>query len=348
MIALKSLAVHGALLVAAGILAITAWTEEDTPVTETRETIEVWGGNADAVQSVRFTADKRAVELVAHKDSTGRYYVGTVEKEVTRRVPLPGAGDAGAAGGDAGAAPEMKTETAKEKQRFVAVKEANELVGKLAPMMALRRVGKIEASRAEEFGFKQPAGTLTVNLDGKKRQLVIGGTTPGGGDRYARDAETQEVYALSGETVRSLEFAESRLIERDLHGFPMEEVGRASIHKGQASRTLVPVEGKKDAWADAASPTKLDETAGNWMSKVSRLRVMEYVEKPPTPLGPQHLVTRVAYFDGKKPIGYLELYKAREGEADSYFIKSEHTRWYARVLKSSGEQVEQDLGSVLK
>jgi hypothetical protein len=37
------------------------------------------------------------------------------------------------------------------------------------------------------------------------------------------------------------------------------------------------------------------------------------------------------------------------GEKGSdYLIRTEQTRWYVKVLSSVGEQLEQDLGSVLK
>jgi len=52
---------------------------------------------------------------------------------------------------------------------------------------------------------------------------------------------------------------------------------------------------------------------------------------------------------GSRELGYLELYKL-PGEAGKakYLVKTEHTRWYAEVLASIAEQVEQDLGSVVK
>ena len=46
----------------------------------------------------------------------------------------------------------------------------------------------------------------------------------------------------------------------------------AKIDRGGKTRELVRVEEKKDGWADSATPKVLDETAGNWMSKVDRLR----------------------------------------------------------------------------
>ena len=105
---------------------------------------------------------------------------------------------------------------------------------------------------------------------------------------------------------------------------------------------------KKSGWADPATPTKLDETVGNWMSKLERLKVQEYVEAPAAPLRREDAVVRVEYFAGGKAIGFVELYKVPGEKSSDYLVKSERTRWAAKVLTSAAEQVDQDLGSVLK
>jgi len=65
---------------------------------------------------------------------------------------------------------------------------------------------------------------------------------------------------------------------------------------------------------------------------------------------------RIEYFDDRKPIGYLELVRRApgavgEGEKDAkpeYVAKSENTRWYATVIRSAAEQLEQDMKSVVQ
>ena len=111
---------------------------------------------------------------------------------------------------------------------------------------------------------------------------------------------------------------------------------------------IVALPEKKGGWADPATPTKLDETAGNWMTKLDRLHVQEYVETPKTPLRREDAVLVIEYFDGSKPLGFLELYKTPAEKGSDYFVKTERTRWAAQVLTSAAEQVDQDLGSVLK
>lgn len=374
MSAFKGLLLHGGLLVVAAVLALLVWTRSDKPVAEAREQVKVWAGAPDQVQRIEFDGDKRKVTLVAHKDAHGRWYVGTVDRTYQSPKPTPPpastdagtAGDAGATATDAGAVaakqgdagaqkpkPPAKPElvTHHETARFVSVEAADKLVKSLAPLMAYRSVGKVDKSREPDFGLDKPSGTLRVAIGGKQHTLVLGGTTPGGGDRYAREKATGLVYAIPGEISRNMMFAKSRLVEHDLHGFKPKEVQRMRVSKGKAQRDLVRIPDKRDAWADAASPTKLDETAGNWLDKLRRLRVMSYVEKPASPPSPADLVAEVDYFDGSRDkLGHLELYKvaSKTGEKPEYLARTEYTRWYAKVLERSAREVDQDLRSVVK
>jgi hypothetical protein len=85
------------------------------------------------------------------------------------------------------------------------------------------------------------------------------------------------------------------------------------------------------------------------MSKLDRLRVTKYIgEKSDAPVKPEDQVVRVDYFADAKPVGFIELVRA-PGEKDrpEYFARTEHTRWYATVLRSTAEQIDQDVKSVV-
>jgi hypothetical protein len=344
----RSLALHIALLVVAVAFAAGVWSKDEKPKAAKSEQVEVWGGRPDELTSIAFETDKLRVQLEPRKDSKGRFYATTVDKSVEKPITPPGSDGGLPAPFKADAGP-PKTESKRESQRFVSVKEADKLAESLAPMMALRQLGKVDDARAEEFGFDKPEGTLRVAFGSRQHSLVLGGTTPGGGDRYAKDPQTGNVFAISGDLGRNLQFAESRLIERELHDFKPEDVKRVKITKGTATRELVRMEEKKDGWADPATPDKLDETAGNWMSKLGRLRAQQFIESIDVPVLPEYQIVRVEYFDGKKSLGALDLIRIPDDKSNAGFlVQTEYTRWYAQVLKSSAEQVQQDLGSVIK
>ncbi len=335
---LKDQMLHLGLLGVAGVLALGVWTRDDDGKLDSKPTdVEVWGGSPDSVTALSFESATRKVRIEPKKDALGRYYVGTVDKDEASFVTPPH-------GPDAGAAPNP---TKHVTVSFVGVKAADELVKSLAPLRALRAVGKVEGTRAEEFGLDKPEGTLKLSIGGKPQSLTIGGATPGGTERYAKSG-TGDVFAISSDIVQSLLSAESRLPERDLQSFKADEATRVKVSKGSKSRELVRVPEKNEGWADSASPSKLDETAGNWMSKLGRIHVQDWVEKPATPVGPDNAVVHVDYFAGSKALGSVDLYKVPGEKGNEYLAHSEYGRWYARVITSSAEQVDQDVASVLK
>jgi hypothetical protein len=337
---MKALVPHLAALGVASVLAFWIWSrDEKATSSDTAAKVEVWGGSADRVEQIRFESPKRTVTLEARKDSQGRYYVVAVDKEEPAKSPH-GAPDAGA---PASTEPPKHTTT-----RFIGVKDADEIAGKLAPLTALRQLGPVAAGRAEEFGLDKPEGTLKVKIGGVEQALVIGGATPGGQERYAKLERTGNVYAVSGDLVQSMLGAESRLLERDLHAFPDGDVTRLAIRRAGKTRDVVAMKDKKGAWADAGQPGKLDETVGNWLSKVGRLHVVEYVESPATPLPPESAIVRLEYFAGNKALGFLDLYKVPAEKGNDYYVRSENSRWFVKVLATTGDQVEQDLASIVK
>lgn len=360
---MKQLVVHGAILVVSAGLAYSVW-NRDEPLPERQQAmVDVWSGSQASFTRLSFEGKTRKVRLEGNKDAHGYYYVAVVDKE---DAPDPHAGLPGHGHDQEGKAPlkppEAKTPK-KETTRFVSVTAGENLVKALAPLKALRAVGKVEAARNEEFGLDKPEGTLKVTIDGKEHVLVIGGTTPGGSERYAKYQNNGEVFAISGDIAQNLMFGDSRLPEREPHGFKNDEVVKVKIQKGGKLRELVRLKEKNEGWADASNPTKQDETAGNWMSKLGRLRGSEFVEKPASPLKPEDAIVRVEYFDGSKSIGFAELYKLPAAPPDTadagaaapagapksdYLLRTEWGRWYVKVPVSTAEQVENDLASVLK
>jgi hypothetical protein len=344
---MRSVWVHAGVLGLAAVVGLWAWTDDDKQEGEaSSERVEVWSGSPDSIEMIRFEAPKRTVVLEPKKDAQGRYYVTKVDK-VEGGTPPPDE-DPHGHGKPPAPAPPTSTPEKRTSLRFIGVKAADELATQLAPLTALRRIGVIEPKRAEEFGLDKPDGTLKVKIRGTEHALVFGGTTPGGNERYAKEVSSNTVYAVAGDIAQHMLGAESRLLERDLHGFEEGDVTRVRVSKRGKSREIAALAEKKGGWADATTPTKLDETAGNWMTKLERLRVQEYIETPSAPLKPDDAVMRVDYYSGSKPLGYIELYKVPGEKGSDYLVKSERTRWTAKVLTSAAEQVDQDLGSVLK
>lgn len=327
--------VHLAVLAVSAAAAIGVWTRDKEPKALAQGDVTVWSGRAADVERFTFESKTRKVDLAAKSDAVGRYFVGTAEREAPTAGPEP---DGGA---PAPAAPRTTT-------TVVSVGGADKLATALAPLKALRALGRIGDDRAAEFGLAEPEGTVSFKVSGTEHKLLLGSTTPGGGDRYVKDPASGEVYVLKGEPLRSLESAESSLMERELHEWKEGDVTALKILAGGKTRALVRGgEGAKKFWADAAKPEENDETLGNWMSKLDRLRPSEFVAAPPAGREP---VVRLEYAAGGRPLGFVEVVKTKATEAgkSDYYLQTERTRLFAKVAASLGEQLEQDLGSAVK
>jgi hypothetical protein len=327
--------VHLAVLAVSVAAAVGVWTRDKEPKALAQGDVTVWSGRPDSVERVTYDSKSHRVALDAKSDAIGRYFVGTAERD----APTP------MAPADGGAPPPAGPRTTTQ---LISVGGADKLATSLAPLKALRSLGRIGDDRAAEFGLAEPDGTMTFKVSGAEHKLLIGGTTPGGGDRYVKDPASGEVYVLKGDAVRTLESAESSLIERELHEWKDGDVTALQIVAGGKSRALVRggVDAKK-FWADAAKPDENDETLGNWMSKLDRLRPMEFAATPPEG---KETVVRLEYKAGNKPLGFVEVVKTKAAEAgkSDYFLQTERTRLFAKVSAALGEQLEQDLGSAVK
>lgn len=337
----RGLAIHAAILAAATLVAFRTWTYDESKAPKHGET-DLWSGSPDQVQEVRFEAKAGTLSLEPRQDSFGKYFIGHVKKAPQPSEPKKD--------DQSQSQPEPAPSNEPKVAVFIATKEGEQLVDSVAPLRALRVLGKISGTQKTDFGLDKEEGKLYVRIGGKEHRIVFGGTTPGGSDYYVTDPTSGNAYVVSGSIFRDLTSADQRLLERNLHGFEDSTVKRVKISLGASSRELVRSTDNKEFWAKPDSPKQKDETATNWMTKVSRVHVTSYegekLQPAPTPAD---LVVRIDYFDDRKQIGYLELVR-RPGEKPDkpeYMARTEHTRWYAAVIRSSAEQVDQDTKSVI-
>lgn len=323
--------IHAAILGVSVIAAVGVWTRDKAPKALAQGDVVVWSGRAGDVEKITYEGKSKSISIESKKDAAGRYFVGTVDKETAPK-------------GDAGAPPPTAA-AAKSSIGFVSVGPGEKLAEQLAPLKALRALGKIGDDRAAEFGLADAEATVTIRVGGADHKLLVGGATPGGGDRYVKLASSGEVYVLKGEPIRQIESPDTMIIERDLHEWKDTEVTRARVEAGGKSREIVRggPEGKR-FWADAGSPDANDETVGNWMSKLDRLRPTEYPMVEPEG---KEVVLRVEY-TGKKPLGFVEVVKSKTGDKPTFYLRTERTRLHGKVVGTIAEQLEQDLGTIVK
>jgi hypothetical protein len=355
----RGLGLHVFLFVGASVLGLRAWTAEDEP-NKKSVAAELWSGRVSDVTAIHYRTDKKEVSLEPKQDEAGRYFVGTIKPIAAPAAkPAKGAPDAGVlpaghppAHGAHGEHAEHAEPESTEPKRFISLAKGNELAESLAALKASRVLGKITPERIPDFGFDKPElGTIEVVVSGKTHTLQLGEKTPGGSDRYVRDTTTGEAYVIAGLIANDLTAADNRLIEREFHDFGDEKVAKVVLKTATGSREVVRHAVEKDFWAKPEAPDTKDETVSNWMTKLDRLKVTTYVELVEPAPKPEDQVVQVEYLNDRgRRLGFLELVRlpSKDGkEKPDYLARSERTRWHATVLRSTAEQIDQDLASVL-
>jgi hypothetical protein len=326
---------HLGVLGVAVVAAVSVWTREKDTKAAAAGDVVVWTGRSADVERVSYEGKSKKVLVEAKKDAEGRYFTGSVEKDPPAPAPAKGA--------DAGAPPAAPG--GKVTVTFVSVGPGEKLADALGTLKALRALGKIGDDHAADFGLAEPEATVVVRVGGVDHKLLLGASTPGGGDRYVRDGASNEVYVLRGEPLRNLESADSLLLERDLHEWKDADVSRAHIEAGGKGRDVVRGgPDNKRFWADAGSADVNDETLGNWMTKLERLHPTEFSTTDPEGKEPMLKID----YTGKKPLGVVEIAKVKGADKPVFWLRTEHTRLWGKVATPAAEQLEQDLGAIVK
>lgn len=237
---------------------------------------------------------------------------------------------------------------------------AMELLGLFGPLRALRALGTVDEAKAKELGLTDSKKSLTVTARGQSTKFVLGGTSYGVGDVYARDPEGR-VFLIAQRLPGDLEFAESRLMERRLHRFERPDFDRLEITvtgaAGPKKRVLMQ-RNKQDPtnyfFAEESSPDKRDDTLRNWVEKVMRMAISDYVaqgeEPQPSTTAPMSgapatgdLIT-LRFFDGRRELGsaVLSRYQNPKTNQMDFYARTETTIGLVHLLTATAESAVQD------
>jgi len=290
-------------------------------------------------------------------------------------VPPPAAGmvsttstpslPAGAASAPAAPAPIHEVKETVTTKSFRGNEQADKLFEQFAPMRVVRALGSVDEKKAKELGLDAPKKKLTIQAKGQTYVFSLGQNSYGAGDIYARDGQGQ-VFLLSHRLVSDFEFAESRLMERRLHRFERSEFDRIEVEvmtaAGPKKRTLLQKNKQDNAnfyFVDSATPDKRDDTIKNWVDKILRMAINDYVAQgdepktptvtPGAPLAGE--VLKLRFLDGSKEVGNAVFSRypvaaqsgvAQQPQGQDYFARTETTIGLVRLLAVTAESAVTD------
>lgn len=338
-------AVHAVLLVLALAFAYQTWTREETNSTE--GSVTLWKGEADQIASVNYEYDGRRVLVERRRDEMGPYLWGVFTREATSPAAQQAVG--GQAPGVADTAMSAAGAARVDTTLFQAGLEAERVFESLASLRAFRDLGVVDDARKGDYGLAGATARLVVNFRTRARELVVGGSVYGSGDRYVLNPENGRTYVIAGQLVRSLEGADVTLQERRLHAYEPDRVASVTLRTAKGERTMLRTGGEgfgPSTWASPDTPDQLDQTFGNFMQRLEQLWISDFAPA----LDPATLVSvvRADYLDAKgRSLGYLELFRKPSSEGGvEYYLKTELLRVLAKTYEGLAEAVEQDAGQL--
>lgn len=355
-------------LVVSLVGAYLTYTDETEEVTD--EVVHVYTGSETDLQKVAWSSEDLKVTIERRKDDRGEYlWVDSVETKRPKKAveAHPGAEELGDEADDAEPAdgeapadpaaapadpatpatpaepeapPEVKT------TRFLANKQGEDLWKSFAPLTALRELDTTGADKTT-FGFEDPTkkASIEVQRAGGPVTLVVGGETYGNKDRYLE--YNGKTYLVDDATLRPLQFASSRLIERSLFPYQESDIEKVDVTL-PGGKTLSYVQQNRDDrakafWAAAAAADKEDEVGGTWLGKVFKLKLKDYVDESTvtTPLEPV-LTYSVGGKDGAWSVDIVKT----TGETPEWYARSSYNRSLVSLTESLARNVVDDLDTL--
>jgi hypothetical protein len=302
----RSLVIQGALALAGLSVAYATWQRE--PDRADGEVIVV-DATKNELGRVHFEDDNTSVELERRSDGDGSaVWLQLLDKTP---APVPAAAKAHGTGAPASAASPAPAPRPRPLRDLRGDEPATRTFEQFAPLRSARAFGTLDAAKLKELGLDAPKRKLQVTARGQTRDFVIGSPASATGESYLRDVKDGRVYLMPRALLSDLQGAGYRLVDRRLHAFKIADVNRIVVTASGKSRELVLTNGQNPTaykLAPAGTPDKPDEQARNWHDKIWRLYPLELLGKGEVPAdGTPKVAARIEYFDGRKPVGWVEL-----------------------------------------
>jgi len=376
----RTVATYGVLLLGLLTASYMTWTAEDTG--EPKEGVVLVQATADNLTGLSWKSEKLDVDISVRSDSVGSYLwvdlteikekpapksdpADVIQDKLPETAPDDGHSDDDGHGHgdgdddtddtkhDEGAEDEREeapVEMIREEkqQAFMAGAAGQKLLDALAPLMAKRLI-ELSGDKVSEFGLDDPTAVLTIRREGKPdKVLEIGGEAYGVKDRYVRDTDSGKVYLVDDQTFKPLQYAKSRLPERNLIPTDKDDVATVAV---QGSGQQLTLEHKNADDKDAAfwalqGADQPNDVAEAWLDKVFRLRSAGYVQTADIPTGlttaftlnvtgADGVATQVTVSSGNNPDG-----------KETWYAKSTHTRDLVKLHKVLASEAAEDLATV--
>lgn len=289
------------------------------------------------LEKVRFDDGTRWTELERGKDSTPEnpYWIRFGTRPAPSASASPAAdGGTPVDGGTTVAASLPPAPKPPPDRELKTSDQAERLMEKLAPLRGIRALGALGPDKLRELGLEGSSRRLEVVARGASRSFTV--SSGGPGSPYLLDSKDGKVYLISQALIFDLESASTRMVDRHLHVFKLNEVDALVLAAGDARRELVQTTDavRISKVASKATPDKNDDFAKNYVEKLWGLGAVDLLGRGEVPATPPAIALRVDYQGKGKPLGFLELAR---GEGQDLYARTEHTVSWVKVQPPADE-----------
>jgi hypothetical protein len=252
----RSLGLQLAALAIAGVTAFWVYSSKET---EPKAGTIVLDAKSDRLTKLTFDNGSNVVEAVKRPGEPG-WMLALSEQKTEQKAD--------------------QTQTRIETVKYLANGEFEKSLERLLPMRAERVLPSLDPQQQKQYGL-DGGRRLRLELGSQTITMVVGNETYGSLTTYLHQEPNGPTFLLSSALLRAFEVSGSRYLERRIVSLEKKEIARIVVTAQNKSRTLFHADADRaadgDTWADQAAQNQPNELYKNWMAKVFRLQVAEYL-----------------------------------------------------------------------
>lgn len=342
---MKAVVVHFVLAVLGLGSAYQVWSEpEGAEEGDDASSVVVVDCEPSQLSSLTLTTETGKFTIEKKKGKEGDFWWGTTSSGKSSR-------------GEGSSAESSADTTPAKNKAFAISSKVDEYFKVAAPMRAVRNLGEVDQELAKEIELADTKTSFELKCGSKSHVFDVGIAASGSGDRYLRKKGGGPVYLVRRDLIEKIERADSQLMQRQLTDHEARDVEHLVVKALGAEAKLLHhnrLDPKTAEWVDSAKPEQRNELYGNWLNRVGRLSVSDYLEPEQKPgeeqgavQGTLKPVATLEYLDEDgEVLDKVELARIGE-EQGEYYGRSSSTRAWVRVLNSVARQVESDLPMIV-